>query len=145
MDIPTYKSCYTQEDLDSISLHDCHVHGIRWSAERFVLSLDLDYIVKWVEANERYLFWVAPAEFRFINVVEAKISLEWTKLLLDCEIQHLHKHEFRSTPSGITEYQWGIELASPHGEMLIWATGFELRLRATPILQATARLARSCD
>jgi hypothetical protein len=29
--------------------HDCHVHGLHWSDERFIFSLDLQYILEWIK------------------------------------------------------------------------------------------------
>ncbi len=142
---PQVKERYTSDDLDVMGFHDCHVSGVRWDSAGFGVAFDLDYIVKWVQPtpDERgYRFWVSPAELRFSDVDDLCLELAWIGLALDCSIQDLHRREKRTTPNGNVQWRWEIELAVPPGTIVFWATGFELRIQAPPMLSATQALCR---
>ena len=72
---------WTQDDFDSMSWHDNHVHGLTiHSGEHGTgeLILDLDYILEWLPAVEgRYRFVLAPADLCFHDVTDLRISLDY--------------------------------------------------------------------
>lgn len=140
MGAPQIKSVYSVEDFDVLGFHDCCVHGIRWDSASYALIIDLDYIVQWIENNGSYEFWVAPAELYFAYSSEVKISLDWTRMTMECPIQDVHKHECRMTPNESEEYHWEIEFANPYGAIELWSGDFELRIQAEPVLSKTQRL-----
>ncbi len=143
VEVPQTKSVYTTEDFESLGFHDCYVHGIRWISSSYSLLLDLDYIVEWIESEGRYKFWLAPAELSFEYASEVKMSLDWTKLAMECQIQDVHKRDRRTTPNGSDDYNWEIEFARPYGSIDLWATGFELRIQAAPELREVQYLNHS--
>jgi hypothetical protein len=143
MNPPDVHELYTDDDFSSLGFHDCYVYGIRWDCDRFTLQLDLDYIVKWVEpeaTDDCYRFWVSPAELRFLNVADASVTLNWVGVAPECQIQEIRQHGSRTTPNNSIQKDWEIELAAPEGEIVLWATGFELRIKRPPQLSSTQRL-----
>ena len=142
---PDFKKLYTSADLELLGFHDCHVSGVRWDPERFEVVLEMGYILSWIQPapdEERYRFWVAPAELRFLNVSDLHLELSWPGLVLDCSIQDLHRQEERLTPNGSTEWFWDLELSEPDGSISLWATDFHLRIHDQPKLLDTPRLSR---
>ncbi len=134
---PSPKSQYTDEELDDLGFHDCYVWGMRWDAQTYSFSLDLDYIVEWVKPADRdgaFRFWTSKAELCFGNVDNLEISLSWDQCLLECQIQDIHRRESRNTPNGTTQWRWELELSSPEGEVSFWATDFQLRIVTSPVL-----------
>ena len=138
--VPQTKNIYTLNDFDSLGFHDCYIHGIRWEVSTSSLILDLDYIVAWIEADEKYKFWVAPAELRFDYASDVILSLDWTKSAMECSVQDVHRHECKATPNGNEDYRWEIEFATPYGSIEFWSTNFELKIQAEPSLLDTQRL-----
>lgn len=90
MKSPNVKSDYSVEDFETLGFHDCHVHGIRWDSSVYALILDVDYIVQWMEKSGSFEFLVAPAELRFDYSADVKVSLDWSHLAMECQIQDLH-------------------------------------------------------
>lgn len=140
MKSPQFKPVYSAADFESLGFHDCYVYGIRWISSSYSLIIDLDYIVQWLETNGSYNFWVAPSELRFDYASEVKISLDWTKLPMDCQVQDVHRHDRKATPNGSNSYHWEIEFVRPYGSIDLWATDFRLSLQATPILSPAQHL-----
>ena len=134
------KSTYSAEDFETMGFHDCYVHGIRWDSSTCALVLDLDYIVQWIENDGNYQFWVAPATLHFEYSSEVKMSLDWTRLAMECQIQDIHRLERKTTPNGSEIFRWEIEFARPCGSIELWSTDFELRIQAEPKLLETQRL-----
>ena len=140
---PRVKERYTSDDLEQLGFHDCHVSGVRWDARGFEVAFDLDYIVEWVpptDGEQGYRFWVSPAELRFSDVDDLCIELSWMGLALDCSIQDLHRREKRTTSNGKLQWRWELELATPQGAIVFWATDFDLKIQAPPTLSATQDL-----
>ena len=86
---PIIAEYYTEDDFDSLGFHDCYIHCVRWSIGDFSLSLDLDYIVEWLEpvvVGEGYRFWISPAELSFQNVSDVSVQLDWMGWGLECQV-----------------------------------------------------------
>jgi hypothetical protein len=132
---PQVKQTYSEEDFESLGFHDCYVHGIRWASSSYSLILDLDYIVQWIEIDGAYNFWVAPAELSFNYASEVKISMDWEKVPMECQVQDVHRHDRKATPNGSDNYHWEIEFARPSGSIDLWATDFRLSIQAKPVLR----------
>lgn len=140
MSSPEIKSSYTQDDFESLGFHDCYVHGLRWSRRHFSLILDIDYIVQWVETGGKYQFWVSPSELCFRSVSDAVVSLDWTQLAPECQIEGIYRRETRTTANGTQDYHWDVEFGTPDGSIDLWATEFELRIQSVPVLCQTPHL-----
>ena len=137
---PDYKSIYSERDFDVLGFHDCRLYGICWNRDSFSLTLDLDYILQWVEVGGRYNFWISPAELRFEDVADVQVSLNWARLTMECQIEDLHRLDSRKTPSGLTSDHWRFDLSEPEGSIELWATGFKLAIKAAPTLSMTTYL-----
>jgi hypothetical protein len=77
---------WTQDDFDSISWHDNHVHGLRFFEGEHgtgELEFDLDYILEWltpVAGAVSYRYRVAPARLRFRDVTNLAISIDYASI-----------------------------------------------------------------
>lgn len=140
MDVPSTKLSYSSKEFDSLGFHDCYVHGFRWNSSNYSLMIELDYIVKWVEKEGAFDFWVAPAELCFKNASETKMTLDWDRFAPECQIQDIHRRDHRKTPNSIDDYLWEIEFAKPYGSIELWATDFLLSIQASPVLRAVQHL-----
>jgi len=59
---------YSDKDFESMGWHDCKIYSLTFSRENFEISIDLDYILKWVEPqihHQSYEFMVAPVTLTF--------------------------------------------------------------------------------
>ena len=142
MNLPNTKSVFSVSDFETLGFHDCHVHGIRWDSSAYALVLDLDYIVQWTEKNGSFEFLVAPAQIRFDYSAEVKVSLDWSNLAMECQIQDIHKRDRRQNPNGSECYLWEIEFTTPSGSIELWANDFELKFLAEPESSKTQKLRR---
>jgi len=120
------------------SFHDCHVQGIRWRRDRFVFSMDLQYILEWIVPADGsaagYRFSISEARLTFRDADELEISMAWSGGALDCQIDTLRILESRTTPNGKTENQYEIDFSDPDGRISIWSTGYELALLTEPVI-----------
>lgn len=140
---PIVKACYYEHDFESLGFHDCYIDKIEWCSSRFMLGLELGYIVKWIppdSPSEPYRFWICPAELWFTNVADATIDLRWISSTMDVCIEDLYRRSRRSTPNGMIQWQWEVAFSMPEGNISLWATGFELRILGPPVLSNTQRL-----
>ncbi|TWT29144.1 hypothetical protein KOR42_55650 [Thalassoglobus neptunius] len=143
MNLPNGKSVYSVADFETLGFHNCHVHGIRWDSSAYALILDLDYILQWIEKGGSFEFVVAPAEIRFEYSAEVKVSLDWSNLAMECQIQDIHRRDHKRNPNGTECYLWEIEFATPSGAMELWATDFELKILAEPERSETQKSRRA--
>jgi hypothetical protein len=142
MKIPQVKECYTEEDIEQLGFHDCYVSGVRWNADEFEVKFNLGYIVEWVQPtriDQKYGFWICPAELCFVDVDDLHIDLNWVGQTIECCIQEFHRREKRMTPNGKTQWNWALEMSKPEGTIDLWATGFELKIKGSPVLSDTQR------
>jgi hypothetical protein len=70
------------EDFDAMSWHDVHVHGLRFLSFNGEygaadVALDIDYILRWEESGENFLFTLCPAELIFHNAFGLKLELDY--------------------------------------------------------------------
>jgi hypothetical protein len=143
MDPPLTRDRYSEDDFDSLGFHDCYVYGFKWDSNDFSLLFDIDYIVKWAEpiaADQRFQFWISPAELCFKNIADTTLELNWAGFAPQCRINELQRVKSRTTPNGTTQWYWEFELAAPRGAIALWATGFELRIQAPPSLSPSQQL-----
>jgi hypothetical protein len=120
------------------SFHDCHVHGLRWRRDKFTFSLDLQYILEWIEPSEAssgtYRFRVSEAQLVFRSASDPKVSMDWSGAALDAQIAALRVLQSRTTPSGQVERLFEIEFADPDGTISLWSTGYEVILLEEPVV-----------
>lgn len=69
MDYPT--RVLDESEAGLASFHDCHAHGLRWNQDQFSSSLEIQYIMKWIEPTKEssgyYHFLVAEARLLFLT------------------------------------------------------------------------------
>lgn len=134
----------SEQEAPLESFHDCHVQGIGWSADTFSLWLDLDYIVEWLaptQPESHYRFRVAKAKLLFANVDDVSIALDWERSSLRAQIETIVAAESRSTPSGMVQRRYEIELAEPAGSVALWSTAYSVVLAHEPVETHSQRLA----
>src|ERR1700733_16146500 len=76
------KRLWTDADFPRLSWHDNSVHALRVFEGKDgagEMLLDIDHIVEWIESDKRYEFIVAPAELRFRDAGDLRITLEYPK------------------------------------------------------------------
>jgi len=121
------------------SFHDCHAHGLHWRRDQFIFSLDLQYILKWIEpsdASGAYRFLVSEARLVFRGASELKVAMDWSGSALDSEIAAVRVLGSRTTPNGQVERCFEIEFADPDGTISLWSTGYEVILLQEPVVSA---------
>lgn len=64
------RTIWTNEDFEEMGWHDSYVHAVSFPTSDNGLSLDLDYLFKWVVNHETNLFdfWVSPCILTFMDV-----------------------------------------------------------------------------
>jgi hypothetical protein len=133
------KLVWSDDDFEQLGWHDATIHAIAFGPNDFVLSLDVDYIFKWMEpaaGEEFFQFWVAPCTMVFQNVYD--IELEATSYggpLLS--VDELRRSDPRSPKNAAhigrdCEWLWTFECH--HGELSFRAVGFQQYVRRPPIL-----------
>jgi len=147
-DIPKQTPSFTDEDFDTLSLHDCHIHGIElrtgdpsqgdWTHD---LALDIDFIVDgWRGSDGKFAFLVAPAWLVFSEVTGLRIVVEWKNESVGGEVLHpaaisqLVRREIDSPQFNRRGYEWSLELNWPEGGVITFcATSFILQAWADAV------------
>jgi len=127
------KNIWVHDDFDQMSWHDNKIYGIAFNADSFELSLDIDYICKWVKKADSFMFWVAPATFVFRNVYDLNMSADSLDLTIS-DIIRERPMKPNNAPHIIDqlEYHWIIE--TTQGEITFKSVGFTQHLRENPVL-----------
>jgi hypothetical protein len=129
------------------SFHDCHVHGLHWRRDQFIFSLDIQYILEWLEPSDAssgaYRFLVSEARLVFRDASEMKVSMDWSGSALDSEIASVRVLGSRTTPNGQVERCFEIEFADPDGTISVWSTGYEVILLQEPVVSEVPSIALS--
>ena len=127
----------SESDAGLDSFHDCHVHGLHWRRDTFSFSMDIQYILEWIEPNDGtsgYRFSISEARLRFRDVDDLKVALDWSGLALDSQIASIRMLKTRTTPTGALQRYFEIEFADPEAIISLWSTGYELALLHEPVL-----------
>jgi len=126
------------------SFHDCHAHGLRWRCDKFTFSIDLQYILEWIEPSDAssgaYRFRVAEAQLLFRSTSDLRVSMDWSDAALDAQIATLRVLQSRATPNGQIERLFEIEFAEPDGTISLWSTGYEVILLDEPVVSQVPRI-----
>lgn len=76
----TIQRTWSTADFESMSWHDCHVHGFRVAEGQYgagELELDLDYILEWRRVSDRITFRIVPARLTFHEVTNLRVTIDW--------------------------------------------------------------------
>jgi len=127
----------SESDAEPESFHDCHVHGLHWHRDKFTFSMDLQYIVDWINPSDgtsSYRFAVSEGCLTFRNVDDLNVSMDWSGALLDAEIAVMRTVKTRTTPNGRLQRYFEIEFGAPEAIISLWSTGYEVELLQAPRL-----------
>ena len=119
------------------SFHDCHVHGLRWQRDRFTFSVELQYILEWIEPSDGssgYRVLISEGRVTFQNVDDLKVSMDWSGVALDSQIASVRVLKTRTTPNGRVQRYFEIEFADPEALISLWSTGYEVKLLKEPVI-----------
>ncbi len=143
--------------FDRYAWHDDSVYGVAlrlgdpaandWRSD---LVLDTDHIAEWVRDGAAVRFLVAPATLVFHGVSDLRIDIDWGLRGWQVApspptIDHVERERVPASEQRIyldrPYYAWRIEFSSPPGGSISFgAVGFELALRAEPVLHDEQRM-----
>src|SRR5882724_3040584 len=135
---------WTEKDFDELSWHDNSVHAFRLVEGDYgigELILDLDHILEWIEAEKVYRFRVAPAELRFHNVTDLRMTLDYSAPTAALTPFTLEGIQCTQT-AGDRSSHWILNINWPVGQISFFSTGFTQRLTAEPMVSAKQNLDR---
>jgi hypothetical protein len=135
---------WTEVDFDELSWHDNSVHAFRLvEGDHGIgeLILDLDHIVEWIEAEKACRFRVAPAELRFHNVTDLRMTLDYSSPTAALTPFTLDGIRCGRT-AGDRSRHWTLNINWPVGHISFFATGFTQTLTAEPLVSAKQSLDR---
>jgi len=130
--MPSVGTVFDLNDFDDLGFHDCYVYGLRWEGQSHALIVDLDYIVQWIKKKDKYCFLVARAEARFSPVAGIRISLDWQRLPLECQIHDIIRERSRDSRHRKNWYLWTIIFSIPSGYITFESPCFELKILSDP-------------
>jgi hypothetical protein len=125
------KRLWTDADFPSLSWHDNSVHALRVVEGKDgagEIMLDIDHIVEWIELDKRYEFLVAPAELRFRDVSDLRITLDYPKTSAALGPFTLDRIEVDQSN------HWTLKVNWPVGEISFSSSGFLQRLTGEPVI-----------
>ena len=149
---------FTHEDFERLSFHDCHLWGFElragdpdsgdWTSD---LAIDLDYIVEWLcTTGGGATFRVAPATLVFHGVTDLRVTVDCgdgghQAALHPISIDRIEREPIRNQKVYLDQpyHRWRVATNWPQGgEIAFGAVGFDLTLRAEPILTPQQALSR---
>lgn len=140
MDKIEFKKIWDDSDFNDMGWHDCTIWAIGSNPDASMLSIDLDYIFKWVDpapGERNYKFWVSPVTMIFENVRDVKIELDYGPGTF--EISELSRADPQQSPvAGSIDFAFHFECQE--GSIKFRANGFKMHVRRDPILIGQQRL-----
>lgn len=139
------KLVWDDSDFDQMGWHDATIHGIAFGPNEFELSLDIDYIFKWVdpvEGEEFFRFWVSPCTLVFQNVYDIRIEVEPYGMPM-LEIDNILRRDPKK-PKNFehigkdTEWHWTLECHN--GKISFRSVGFKQYVRRPAVLTQSQSL-----
>lgn len=121
------------------SFHNVYVNGVSWNLDKGIVSMDIDFIDKWVLRDGVYEYMIAPASLNFYNCGDISIDLQWGKFQArECKIDSLtviDNKEHNNKEFILIE----IIFFEPDSEWKIWTEKCELILKSKPVLSTNGR------
>lgn len=122
------KRTWSTADFESMSWHDCHVHGLRVAEGQYgagEFELDLDYIVEWRRVSDGITFLIVPARLTFHDVTTLRIKIDWATPSAGLGPLSLAGVERRSeVRPRYTATLWRLAVNWPAGSIEFEAAGF---------------------
>lgn len=131
---------WNTEDYEQLSWHDVSVHGLR--LDNYIesngsadLTLDIDFILEWVEKEGKIFFSTCKAELKFHEIFGLKVDLDYASIsagMSPFSIEGIHREplEFET---GYKSFQWKIPINWPRGSLEFQSPGFTQTLTGTPV------------
>ena len=127
------KMKWTDSNFEEMGWHDSRLYSIAFPRENLVLSLNIDYIFKWVEReDEAYNFWVAPCLLKFHNVLNLKIDIDFSNSV-GIDIQLMKRIDKGVLSNGKMRI-WEYFIDTDKGNISFLSTGFVQDVLDDPIL-----------
>jgi hypothetical protein len=136
------KRISTEADFSDLSWHDNSVHALRVIEGNGVFGqiiLDLDHIVEWIESKKGYEFRVAPAELRFRDVTDLRMTLDYSATSAALTPFTLDGIQTEQMADGHSN-RWTLKVNWPVGEISFSSTGFTQRLTGEPVVSSVQSL-----
>jgi hypothetical protein len=136
------KRAWTEADFPDLSWHDNSVHAFRVVEGEHgtgELVLDLDHIVEWIESEKGYEFRVAPAELRFREVTDLRITLDYSAATAALTPFTLAEIQVDQLVNGQSN-RWTLKVNWPVGEISFSSTGFIQHLTSDPVVSSAQTL-----
>jgi hypothetical protein len=136
------KRIWTEADFSDLSWHDNSVHALRLIEGKDVfgqLILDLDHIVEWIDSEKGYEFRVAPAELRFRDVTNLRMTLDYSATSAALTPFTLDGIQTEQMADGHSN-RWTLKVNWPVGEISFSSTGFTQRLTGEPVVSSVQSL-----
>lgn len=126
-------------DFDHLSWHDVHVHGIRLESFKpdngtSDVVFDIDFILKWENAKEGFLFTVCAADLYFHDVFGLKLNLDYaspTAGMCPFSLDRIERKEVMLS-TNYKSYDWDMKVNWPKGRIEFQAPGFTQVLVGAP-------------
>lgn len=136
------KEIWTEADFEHMGWHDSHIHAISFPNEDLELSLDIDYLFKWIldDTSNLYNFWMSPCILLFFNVLNLKIYIDFQNII-GLNILNINRHNSRLSPNGKTTL-WDFEIVTDKGYIKFEASGYRQVVKKQPVLSQSQVLAR---
>lgn len=136
------KEIWTDEDFEDMGWHDSHIHAISFPNEDLELSLDIDYLFKWIQddISNLYNFWVSPCILLFFNVLHLKISIDFQNTI-GLDILDIKRRNPRLSPNGKITL-WDFEIVTDKGDIKFESSGYRQIIKKQPISSQSQVLAR---
>ncbi len=138
------KSEWTSADFETLSWHDCSIHGFRLEQRddqrefgTAEIEFDIDFIVEWLcHDSAPFQFRVAPATLTFHDVFGLRVDLDYARVtagMTPFTIAALEREELDAS-GGHRSFRWRLPINWPNGVIEFDSSGFTQVLRAAPIL-----------
>lgn len=136
------KYIWSEADFKDMEWHDSHIHAISFPNEDLELSLDIDYLFKWIldDTSNLYNFWVAPCILLFFDVLNLKISIDFQNTT-GLNILDVNRQNPRLSPNK-KKTIWDFEIVTDKGYIKFESSGYKQVVKKQPIVSLSQVLTR---
>jgi hypothetical protein len=139
------KTIWNDSDFDKMGWHDVIIYGIAFGLDDLDMSLDIDYIFKWVqpiEGDEHFQFWICPCTLVFQNVSDLRLEADpwWVPMMSIDEITRTDPHKPKNDEYTDKDMDWLWTVGCQQGEITFRAVGFVQYVRRVPMLMQSQTL-----
>jgi hypothetical protein len=130
------QSVWTDAQFEYMAWNEVRIYSTAFVPESYEFCLDLDYIFERIlpaQEGGDCKFHVAPATQRFLNVSNLRFDVEIDVSSYAMEIVEVKRTWIGKTPDGELD-TWMYVIVLNGGAITLVATGYEMALRAAPVL-----------